>query len=102
MVGFGTLEFVLVTVFLSSGVLLFFAWNNERAVANRTVDLKNEYIGTLVVVDAPFLEEKGQFRGTVHIGNESWSAISNEPILSGESVRVSGRDGLMLYVDKGV
>jgi len=38
--------------------------------------------------------------GTVHVGGELWSAISDTPIPAGKTVRVIGRNGFILKVEE--
>jgi membrane protein implicated in regulation of membrane protease activity len=60
-------------------------------------DAVDELVGKQGIV----LEEvTGEAPGIVKIGNETWSAVSNEPLLKGESVKVVSRGSAVLQVEK--
>jgi len=56
-------------------------------------------IGDEAVADETFAQDDGVFRGAVRIHGERWRAVSEQPLQSGETCQVSGRDGLLLFVN---
>ena len=52
---------------------------------------------TAVAVDE-FVSENGRYIGTVRVHGELWRAVCSERIRTGQSVTVTGSEGLTLFV----
>ena len=96
----GAIEYLLVFLLVTVAGDFVLAWENERAIAAGKVKLHNEIIGGVAVASEEFLEQEGKFHGKIRVGSECWAAVSQSPISTGAQVRVSGRDGLVLHVEK--
>lgn len=96
----GTLEVMLVVVgiiFLGDFVL---AWNNERAIQQGKVELKNDILRKEATVIETFSPADTGFRGNVFLGGERWLANSSVALAKGEIVQVQAREGLVLSVER--
>lgn len=58
-------------------------------------------VGQPARADEQFSQDDGEFHGTVRIHGERWSAVSRQPLHSGQACKVEGRDGLTLFVSAG-
>lgn len=56
-------------------------------------------LGTLAVSVGEFTPQDGQYRGTVRVHGELWTAIASQPVEAEQSVRICGQDGLTLNVE---
>jgi membrane protein implicated in regulation of membrane protease activity len=96
----GTFEFILVAVaFMFIGDFIV-AWNNERAIEQGKVELHNCILGKEATVIAPFLPVDNGYKGKVSLSGERWAANSSVELIEGDTVRVLGREGLVLLVER--
>jgi membrane-bound ClpP family serine protease len=96
----GILDIALIILFYSALSDAFLAWENERAIAEGRSKLFNEIVGESAVVETSFSAQGSQFQGKVKLGLARWSANSDRPLLAGEKVRISARQGLLLQVER--
>ncbi|MEY6432186.1 nodulation protein NfeD [Thioalkalicoccus limnaeus] len=96
--GFG-LSIPLVLAFAAtSALLLFFIVTMAvRSYRKPIVSGAEELVGARGLATHAFTED-----GTVHLHGEDWAARSSRPIDAGQSVRVTGRDGLVLLVEPDI
>jgi membrane-bound serine protease (ClpP class) len=84
---------------LASGLMSVFLWvavrKTVQAAAARPVHDLEALIGSTGEARSNIHEE-----GSVHVAGEMWSARSSELISAGSKVRVLGRDGFVLVVEK--
>lgn len=80
-------------LFLITIILSLFAYGKAiRAQRQRVRSGRDEMLGERAVVDAVSPSLQVEYRG------EIWSARSDVPVSAGESVRITGVDGLTLQV----
>jgi membrane-bound serine protease (ClpP class) len=84
---------------VASGLMSVFLWvavrKTVQAAAARPVHDLEALIGSTGEARSNIHEE-----GSVHVAGEMWSARSSELISAGSKVRVLGRDGFVLVVEK--
>lgn len=93
--GFGLSLSLVLAVAAASALLLFFVVAMAiRAYRRPVLSGAEELLGARGRATAAFCGE-----GRVHLLGEDWSAQSREPVGAGQSVKVTGRDGLVLIVE---
>ena len=96
----GIVDIAILLLFASAVSDVLLAWENERAIAQGKTRLYNDVVGDLVVADGTFVAQGERFGGKVRLGMERWAAVSDSPVPAGEKVRISGRQGLVLQVER--
>jgi membrane-bound serine protease (ClpP class) len=96
--GFPSVDPVLATIvsLLLAGSIWFGA---ERIISAMHIPPANANPDTLIGKTGEARSEVGA-KGSVQIGAELWSARSESPIQAGSAVRVIGRDGFVLIIQK--
>lgn len=95
-VGWPTLLFVVVLINLAGDVA--FAVKSERQVRSGRVSLRNDMVGRRTVAEDDFAGVGGAFEGRVRVAGERWRSVSDHPVAAGDTLRVTGRRGLVLHV----
>lgn len=75
-----------------------YAVRNERSVKHGRAGLRNDMIGNRVTADGDFYRDGHSYRGMVLFSGERWRAVSDQRIVAGEPLNVTGRRGLVLDV----
>jgi membrane protein implicated in regulation of membrane protease activity len=74
------------------------AWNHEKAVREGKVRLWHDMVGRSAVVSEAFVRDGQTYQGRILLGYERWSARSQAELTEGDSVHITGREGLVLRV----
>lgn len=90
----------LVVVFWLATMDLISAWRNEKASERGQLKPKNSIEGLPAIVQNEFLNIAGNYQGRVLLAGESWKARSEQALMKGNKVRVIGREGLILDVQR--
>jgi membrane-bound ClpP family serine protease len=96
----GALELILIAVTVNLIGDFVFAWKNERAIQQGKVKLHNDMSGREATVLETFIRKDTDFRGKVSLSGERWTARSTVELAEGEIVKVRGREGLVLSVER--
>jgi membrane-bound serine protease (ClpP class) len=96
--GFGISRTLIGSVAFVGGSLVFaLIWFAARSRTRPVVSGREAIIGAIAVAETDFTDD-----GVVRLQGEQWQAFSATPIRAGERVRVIGRDGLRLRVERVV
>jgi len=92
--GFG-IDISIIITFAATSVLVFIFVIGMAIKARRrpVVSGMEELLGGEAIVDSDFAHT-----GTVTIHSEHWSAVTEQPLRKGQSVKVTGLKGLILQV----
>ena len=88
-----SMPLIIAVSILSAGFFLIVVRSLYAARRRPVVSGAEEMIGATGVVMADF-----HGAGSIYIHGEQWNAHSDTPMRSGERVRVTGRDGLILHI----
>ncbi|MDR2604061.1 MAG: NfeD family protein [Desulfovibrio sp.] len=87
-------------------VLLFpatFVWRRfirHHRAGERPEAALNERAGRLIGTEAVVKEDGNGLKGRVRIGDSSWPYECDEPLRTGDRVKIIGAEGIMLHVEK--
>lgn len=91
---------VVVPVAVATGIIAFFLMGQiVKAHSGRIQSGAETMLGAEAVADEDFAPSAEGYRGIVRTQGELWTAVSEEPLKSGDHARVRTRDGLTLYVE---
>jgi membrane-bound serine protease (ClpP class) len=92
--GYGISIPLIVTVAVASAFMLVLLVGMALKSHRRpVVSGREQMLGAIGYAVDPFDRE-----GTVHVHGEMWRARTDRPVLSGQAVRITGREGLVLHV----
>lgn len=91
---------VVVPVAVATGIIAFFLMGQiVKAHSGRIQSGAETMLGAEAVADEDFAPSAEGYRGLVRTQGELWTAVSEEPLKSGDHAHVRKRDGLTLHVE---
>jgi membrane protein implicated in regulation of membrane protease activity len=89
---------LLVVILVNLAGDVAYAMTSERGVMQGRAGLCNDVVGQQVVVETGFSRGGASCQGTVLLGAERWRAVCDRPAASGDTLSVTARRGLTLFV----
>ena len=92
---------VLVPISVATGLItVFLVGSVVKAQRGRVQTGEEGLLGLHAIAQDSFAADESEFQGTVFVHGELWKARSSEPVAAGASVKVNGREGLILQVEQ--